>query len=150
VNVRSNKLRSGHTKSCGCRRKYNRPKWTLAEGEAAKNLLLHQYRSSAIKRGLLFELTREEFVNITSLDCYYCGDAPSKSVAMLHKGRSNKRSLNGDYIYNGIDRVDNNLGYTSLNCVACCWTCNELKKDKNKVDFLCHVEKIVKNMSNKE
>ena len=34
---------------------------------------------------------------------------------------------NGDYVYNGIDRIDNNKGYTIDNIVPCCAKCNYAK-----------------------
>ena len=32
-----------------------------------------------------------------------------------------------DHKYNGVDRVDNSLGYIKENCVACCKICNNAK-----------------------
>jgi len=148
-NIRSTKLRNNNTVSCGCKKKTNRPIWTLPEGQAAKNLLLHTYKESAKKKNLSFSLTKEEFINITSQNCYYCNAKPYKSMALRQKGTSNGRSLNGDYIYNGIDREDNSIGYELSNCLPCCWKCNELKSNSNKKDFINHLRKIIENIDAK-
>ena len=37
--------------------------------------------------------------------------------------------------YNGIDRVDNKIGYTLKNCVTCCKYCNNAKKDNDVDEF---------------
>lgn len=150
TNVRSSKLRGGTTKSCGCLKKQVKPKWTLPKGEAAKNLLYSHYKNSADKRKLTFDINKVDFIELTSKNCYYCNAEPSKSVAMRQKGSSSGRSLNGDYLYNGLDRVDNNKGYTKENCVSCCWTCNELKKNRNQKDFIDHLRKIVSNINDKQ
>lgn len=147
VNVREVKLKAGHSRSCGCSRKYNKPIWTLPKGEAAKNLLFFHYKDSAKKRGLEFSLERDSFIELTSSDCKYCGEPPTKSMALRQKGKSRHRSLNGDYLYNGIDRVDNNVGYIEGNCVPCCWLCNELKKARTQDEFISHILKIADNWS---
>jgi hypothetical protein len=150
--VRELKLLAGTTKSCGCYKKTVKPKWTLSEGEAAKNLLFNSYIKSAVVRKLSFSLSKETFINLTSKTCHYCNSAPSKSVKRLHSGRNDKnnRSMNGDYIYNGLDRIDNDKGYTDQNVVTCCWKCNELKKNSSYEDFLAHVFKIADNLRNKK
>jgi hypothetical protein len=40
------------------------------------------------------------------------------------------------YIYNGIDRVDSNIGYTLENCVPCCEAVNRMKMDLSKEEFI--------------
>ncbi len=49
--------------------------------------------------------------------CHYCDEQLTWAVSAL--GR------NG-YQYN-LDRKDNREGYSVLNCVTCCWFCNEVK-----------------------
>jgi hypothetical protein len=58
-------------------------------------------------------LTKEVFKNISKQDCYYCG-----------KGGPN-----------GIDRVDNSIGYEPGNCVLCCKHGNYVKGDLSQDDF---------------
>ena len=66
-----------------------------------------QYRNDAIKRGYEFALTRENFAKIAAKQCYMCN----------YEGIT------------GIDRKDNNIGYTLTNCMSCCWSCNMSKAD---------------------
>jgi hypothetical protein len=62
-----------------------------------------------------------EFKNITSKSCYYCGkEGP-----------------------NGIDRVDNTVGYTKENCVSCCKHCNYVKGDLSLEDFKTWTKRFV-------
>ena len=44
---------------------------------------------------------------------------------------------------NGIDRVNNNIGYILNNCVACCKYCNIAKGVRTITEFLEHVQSIV-------
>lgn len=125
VYVTSVALRSGNTRSCGCLR-------GLPEGEAAKNSLLLIYKGSARKRGIAWELSDEDFFELIQNNCYYDG-VPPLQVYASHKG---------DYKYNGIDRVDNTKGYTKDNCVACCWNCNNAKKDMTQEKFYDFIARI--------
>ena len=85
---------------------------------------MSSYISSAKKRNLVFELSFEQFKKIVFKRCYYCGQF----------------SENKDFC--GIDRVDNNVGYTLENCVSCCDICNEMKMARKEKEFLKHIEKI--------
>jgi len=112
----------------------------LPEGVAALNRLFYYYKKDAKRKGRKFELTREQFERLTKLNCFYCGSLPSSS--MLYEVIEKK--LNGDYIYNGIDRIDNNKDYTIDNVVACCKKCNFMKGKMEINEFITHVEKIAK------
>lgn len=107
-------LRSGHTMSCGCSR-FDAPR-------AAILAVMRSYRKNATARGLAFALTKEQFVSLTLMCCDYCGTKPLPRK-------------NG-YAFNGIDRIDNSLGYTTENCVACCRRCNWAKSTMGRDEFL--------------
>jgi hypothetical protein len=81
--------------------------------EASMKRLYKNYIRNCRRRNHFFELTVEQFHQLTSAVCTYCKKPPSK------KSRS--------YKYNGIDRKDNKKGYTIENCVSCCTDCNWLK-----------------------
>lgn len=126
-------LRLGHTKSCGCRRWDNfratrRLRASARAGESSFNRSIAAYRQRADKAGLSFSLTVEEFRSMTSLRCHYC-DAPPSNVSRSYHG-------NGDYTYNGLDRVNNSIGYIKDNVVPCCEVCNKAKRNMTQEDFL--------------
>ena len=110
-----------HTKSCGCLRKFKK-------GEASFNRLYGAYKRNAKSRSYGFYLSKDQFKSITKQLCHYCGREPEN----IQKATARN---NGDYIYNGIDRVDNSKGYSVFNCVACCSHCNYAKKDLSYDDF---------------
>src|SRR5712692_10633 len=132
-------LTKGSTTSCGC---YGGRGPFLEGDEAAFRRVLKTYRQGAKGRTLEFTLTPEQFRHITSQPCVYCGQEPHKTARPSHwKTRKNTRP-NDPYIYNGLDRVDNSLGYTEDNCVPCCEICNHMKWNLTRNEFLSHVHKI--------
>ena len=125
------------TRSCGCLRKEN----TFSQieyGRSAFNQVLKAYRFGASSRGLPFSLTEDEFRDLTKKNCHYCGEEPSKETSFV---------ANGQYRYNGLDRVDNSKGYTLENCVPCCQQCNFLKGKMNVESFLNQCLKVAKHMT---
>lgn len=124
--VRISNLQQGISKSCGCygreiRRTANLGNTTRRKGygESAKNHLYSKYRLGALKRKLSFDLSPGQFHALCKGDCFYCGREPS-SINRFRHGY-------GEYVYNGLDRVDNALGYHPENCVPCCAECNTKK-----------------------
>ena len=115
--------RKNCTKSCGClaveKSRNNGKKFQLPTGEAARNKLYKSYERSKAAKKFSFTLTKEEFTNITRMNCYYCNSKPMN----ITKGKK----TSGNYTYNGIDRVDNSVGYILSNCVPCCKNCNSSK-----------------------
>lgn len=83
-----------------------------------------RYRNRAIEKNLPFEITTEHFDSLISMPCYLCA----------------KESL--DDHCNGIDRVDNTLGYIESNIQSCCGECNLMKKTFD-FNFFCDKLKAV-------
>lgn len=121
--VRYSGLCGGHTRSCGCLKQCTR-KGVLRNAFGA-------YQRNAKKRGYAFELTLEEFLEVVSRQCLYCG-TPPQNTARHWLGR---RTV---FKYSGLDRVDNNLGYSLTNCVPCCIQCNQAKSTYTTKDFIDH------------
>jgi hypothetical protein len=138
----SNRLESGKTKSCGCYRKEKtKENFEKLYGEAAKNKLYSQYKYSAKKRGFSFELSKNVFLRLVLEDCYYCGEKSSN----IKKNTCN----NGDFIYNGIDRIDSSKGYIKGNVIPCCKKCNHAKSNTTQENFIDWVHKTHKNLKSK-
>jgi len=106
----------------------------ISEGRSAFRFLYHSYKKCAKERFYEFNLDENEFEKLTKQNCFYYGDVPKN----IKKARNGKE----EYIYNGIDRVDNNSGYSTQNVVACCKRCNILKMTSSINDFLGHIKKI--------
>jgi hypothetical protein len=123
----------GGTKSCGCLNKKTIRKHGEPEEVLLNNIFL-DYVKNAQARKRSFEITKEEFKNIIDGNCFYCGSPPSNT----------KKIRNNTYVYNGIDRIDNSIGYEIDNCVSCCKKCNMFKCNITSDEFLSHVETISK------
>jgi hypothetical protein len=89
------------------------------------------YKYQAEKRRLAFNLSEEQFIDITLQDCVYCGDKPSRLI-----GGSTK------WLVNGVDRTDNTLGYAPTNVVPCCRRCNMAKGQMSNSEFLRWISKV--------
>lgn len=101
-----------------------------------------EYKKSARVSNREFNLTESSFNVIVKDNCYYCGEnAPLKQFK--RSTRNHGRVLHGNPIkFQGIDRVDNDVGYTEENSVPCCPKCNFMKHTLNANDFIDHVLKI--------
>ena len=76
---------------------------------------LYEYKSSAKKRNLQFNLTNKQTLELFKLNCYYCDELE---------------------IINGIDRIDSTKNYDQNNVVPCCTQCNIMKSTYNQELFL--------------
>lgn len=126
--VKATNLNRGRTKSCSrCPRIKN---YT----EAAFNKVYLSYSNMASKRGLCFELTKEDVRILTSRNCFYCGVEPGNL--------SKSKYGTGSYSYNGIDRMNNEIGYIKQNVVPCCKMCNFAKGKNSFKDFRNYLVRI--------
>ena len=129
--ARTHSLKTGKHKSCGCLSKEKvATRFYKGYGVSALNGIYKNYKKSANKRGYSFELDKEEFEKLIKQQCQYCGKLESMTW------KSNKKVIIDDvYKYNGVDRVNNRLGYTSSNCVSCCDICNNSKSTLTVEDW---------------
>jgi hypothetical protein len=139
--VGSSNLTKGNTKSCGCLYQENLERLheirKQPRGHATRHCLFLYYKQMAAKRSLLWALSESEFNILTEQSCHYCGISPSN----LRKAYG---GANGDYLYSGIDRMDNAQGYLKENCVPCCKDCNRAKRDMLYVKFIAYLQRIEK------
>lgn len=85
-------------------------------------------------RELGFDITLEQFIEISSRTCYYCGAPPTPS-----KGSREWAA----YVYsNGLDRVDSSKGYLLNNVVPACKRCNMAKSDMTQEEFFEWIRKV--------
>lgn len=130
--------------SCGCNLSAHLKKIHVGNinPNAAFDCVFDIYKRSAKVNNRDFNLSSEEFKKLTSDNCFYCGEKPSK----IKDGYKNIKYKNSVYIWNGIDRVDSTKGYIKSNCVTCCSKCNVAKKDMSFDDFISWVNKIYNNL----
>lgn len=128
--IRGSHLTFGKIVSCGCKHK-------LPKGVAIFRLLYRSYKRSAVRRKHAFTFTEEEFREIVSKNCFYCNVEPLQKASNW-----DKHMTRGEFYFNGIDRLNNDLGYTVGNCVPCCKICNFLKKELSYAEFLLAIKRI--------
>ena len=118
--VRSNMLRRGKSFKCRiCAGFKKHPNKRAAFKTILKN---------AKTRSLPCSLTFPQWESLAEKPCFYCGALPS-----------NKRHVyktDAPFIYSGMDRTDNNLGYSLENCVPCCAPCNSAKGKESQSSFI--------------
>lgn len=132
----SSRVLDSQTRSCGCLMRV-RPART-SPGETGLNELYRTYKKEAVYRSLEFNLSFVSFQTFTSSVCFYCGSTPS----MRRVGSRGSREDYGAYLYNGLDRVDNAIGYHEHNVVACCKVCNSAKGIMTLDEFLMWIQKV--------
>lgn len=124
---RSNTLKSGKSRSCGCKTsEILSGIRTKPDNIRIKNTIYKGYKTSAKKRNHQFLLTKEQFFDFIKSRCYYCGVEPETRWNDTVYGTLKFPVKN--FLYNGVDRKDNDLGYTLDNCVSCCSKCNLSKR----------------------
>jgi hypothetical protein len=98
------------------------PSWNKGTGKGRNPIFARYqtYKSNAKKRNKKFNITRDEFCEYVGKKCFYCGE-----------------------ISVGIDRVDNSLGYVKGNMVPACETCNHMKWNLTKDQFIQKCKQIV-------
>ena len=78
-------------------------------------------KTGSKQRNIYLDITKEQFIDIISNKCEYCGD--------------NNRI--------GLDRIDSLMGYTLDNIVPCCYRCNVAKNNMEVEEFIKHCKRIV-------
>lgn len=138
--TRADGLKAGSVKSCGCLTgNLISNKNRLPNNLGTVNLVLRHYKSNAKKRSLEFLLSLDEFKVFIFGSCFYCGTKPSLSKFTTSQENRRDRELS----YNGVDRINSNLGYRVDNCVSCCHICNRAKSDLSVEEFKSWIASLV-------
>lgn len=96
----------------------------------------NDYKVKAKKRGIEFNLDFDTFKKVAKQNCYYCDEPPS------NVNKIPKKEWADDFVYSGLDRLDNSIGYQSDNVLPCCKYCNYMKRELTYEDFFRRVAKI--------
>lgn len=142
LNIRSKNKNQAHTRSCGCLQR----EIAAANGRKKTNTITVAreiwiaYRGRARRMEVPFDLSFEEFLTKTQERCYYCNTIPSNI--------SKHRKIDYEFVWNGIDRINSDLGYIQGNMVTCCETCNKAKRDLTLCDFVRWIDRLSKNIKN--
>lgn len=134
--VSLDKLRTKKTLSCGCYNKERASKRKISDSDRVKNSLIREYKGSAKCRSLTYSMSDNFLFSLVKKPCYYCNSEPFKP----HREDQN-------FLYNGLDRIDNNIGYLESNVVPCCFICNKMKGVLNEGEFMEHLNKIFTRVS---
>lgn len=144
VEAKTDYLQQGWKKSCGCLRS-EKASARIPEIQALKNkhpksvyklnTLIRTTKSNAKKRGLEYSLTDSEVFQIASKACHYCG------FLDFTKDGAASSTLYSQW-FSGIDRKDNEKGYTLENSLPCCKICNRAKNNMQYDDFLRYILRI--------
>jgi hypothetical protein len=137
VKKTTRQLRTENNKSCGCLQSENARKIGLknrkSKGQNGLNSLFRSYKTNAKNKKIPFEISIEEFSFFTKLPCFYCGKLPSQ---IKTNSRTKEGEKHSQYIYNGIDRVNSDLGYIGGNILPCCKDCNYAKRNMSITEFI--------------
>ena len=134
--IESNRVFTGNTISCGCvKRKSSNKELSLKRS-------FRNYRKNAINRNLCFDIDYEQFVALVTGFCHYCGIGHSMSKTEY----KNEEPV----LINGIDRLDNAVGYVWDNCVSCCCNCNRSKWKMSETQFKEHIVAIYNHLFGKD
>ncbi|MGE3319985.1 MAG: hypothetical protein AB7I18_11890 [Candidatus Berkiella sp.] len=145
-------LSNGHTTSCGCMRnekiveEARKKLSTNPRIRSAKAVFSHSYNDG--------DLSFEKFLELSQQPCFYCGLSSQKSnIKNSYKKGGNTLLPNiedGDFYYNGLDRIDSNKVHDLDNVVPCCKWCNYAKMHRTLEEFITWIKRVSAHLIQKE
>lgn len=121
--------RKKHIKSCGCE---NAIKNSFIPNRelVLKNKIYRKYQDrhiNELKDNINTFIKFKDFANMLDNSCNYCGEM----------GSSYLKDKTTDFIlyYNGLDRIDNMLGYRTKNVLTACKICNPARGEMSVQEF---------------
>lgn len=123
-------LRKGNTQSCGC--------WLIESRYVDKNhdrtdLMLGMLYKKLVSRHKKISnspdvISYQQYKKIVFDRCYYCNSTGLSIIRDVRKEKKGRVFITENVLQiNGVDRMDNALGYTRINSIACCKVCNVAK-----------------------
>jgi len=95
------------------------------------------YGRRAKRKNIEITLTEDEFIELVTSNCHYCGKDWKTETRRVNKVSVNMLT---------IDRKDSKLGYHKSNCVSCCKQCNTIKMDMPYEQFISHIKTIIEHL----
>jgi hypothetical protein len=123
-------IKDGRSTSCGCKK----PEIIAEKGRKYDpniSSALRVFNGGYADGNLIIE----DFIRIATQNCYYCGKSVEKTYNAFKNSNIEYSKNNGDFSYNGLDRIDNNKGHNLDNVVPCCFQCNRAKSTYNIEEF---------------
>ena len=91
------------------------------------------YKMGAKRRGLSFNLSFDFFSKLLFSNCIYCN----------YEGKNTYENIVYDGVnYNGIDRINPELGYEEWNVVPCCTMCNLAKNNLSIDEWIEYLNRV--------
>ena len=106
----------------------------LPNDQATINKIIRSYKNGAKARGYEWKLSNTYAKELITKECFYCGAKFSNEW--------------DGFRYNGIDRIDNGVGYEPSNVVPCCKICNVSKHDLKQKDFIVWARSVAEHTKN--
>ncbi len=101
--------------------------------------VFRQYGRRAKSTGREFDFSFENFQALVQKPCHYCGAQDVRSWASVGMRPLRKKypgAVVQDVLINGLDRVEQDRGYTLDNCVSCCKLCNYGKHTQSQTEYI--------------
>jgi 5-methylcytosine-specific restriction endonuclease McrA len=142
-------LRTGNTKSCGCFHSATATQNVKKAQQSLIQYMPHIFSARQVFNGTYQDgdLTFEEFLHLSQLNCSYCNVIPSRKYNYFGKKGSVKSYLQdvdlGIFIYNGLDRIDSSLAHNIDNVIPCCTLCNRAKGNTTVDNYMQYISQLV-------
>lgn len=140
--VSTNNLTTGNTKSCGCLKIEKVKQNQKLSLKTITKYKPHIATARRLWKSYCYQdkqctLSFDEWFNFSQQNCFYCDLNPSTlyNYFLTKVDASQQAKDNGNFLYNGIDRVDNSKSHTIDNVVACCQICNRAKNERSLQEF---------------
>ena len=150
--LRQNDKQGRNIKSCGCKnfRGIHGNCRNKTSAESSMKGWISKYWNSASGRKLKWAISDKYAYKLFLSACYFCGSPPNTKYNRYVSGgkficrRETQWTRNAWIIVNGIDRLDNTLGYVKGNVVPCCKICNYAKSDRSLPEWNAWLDQLIK------